>query len=163
MKENLERTFEFIGDHEGQRVHRVKDDRGGLTSPYGMTLDTMKTLGLDLNHDGVINEKDVYLVTKEVALNAFREHFWNKINGDALPHGIDLILADVAWNSGLSKARQFIKEGFAKDIEALTARRKRFYKYQADKVPGQAKFYNGWINRANDAHDAAIGCARFKS
>lgn len=160
MRENLELTFEFIGDHEGKKVHKVKGDRGGLTSPYGMTLDTMKTLKLDLNHDGVVNDKDVYLVTKEVALAAFREHFWNKINGDSLPHGIDLILADVAWNSGPSKAKQFIKEGYAgRTAEELTDRRKKFYAYQANNVPGQAKFLNGWINRANDALKAAIQCA----
>ena len=160
MRENLERTFDFICEWEGPKVHKITGDRGGLTSAYGMAIGTMRTLRMDLNGDGVVCEKDVYLVTKEIALAAFRKHFWNRINGDSLPPGIDLILGDVAWNSNYTKALQFIKEGYDRDITALTERRKRFYKWQNDHVKGQAKFYKGWINRANAAHKAALELAR---
>lgn len=152
MKQNLERTFDFIGRWEGKKVHKVKGDRGGITSAYGMTLATLKTLRLDINKDGVVNERDVYLVTREIALNAFKRHFWNRIGGDTLPPGVDLILGDVAWNSNPSKALQFIREGYAnRTVEELTERRRKFYRYQANNVPGQAKFLQGWLNRANNA------------
>ena len=151
MKENYDKTLNFILLHEGAKIVNIPGDHGGLTAFGGLTLATMQTLKLDLNKDGVVNTKDVPLVSRETIDEAFREYFWNKINGDKLPAGVDLILADVAWNSGVGKARQFMAEGFRNDIYALTDRRIRFYEYQRDNVQGQAQFFNGWENRANDA------------
>jgi len=157
MKENYQKTLNFIIEHEGEKVHKVKGDSGGLTAYGGLTLNTMKILKLDLNGDGIVNEKDVYLVNKEVIDKAFRKHFWDKINGDNLPSGIDLILTDVAWNSGIGKARQFQREGYTSDIKSLIERRKRFYEYQAT-LPEKKKFLKGWLNRASDAYKAAKEC-----
>lgn len=157
MKENYQKTLDFIIEHEGEKVHKVKGDSGGLTAYGGLTLNTMKVLKLDLNGDGIVNEKDVYLVNKEVIDKAFRKHFWDKINGDNLPSGIDLILTDVAWNSGIGKARQFQREGYAINIRMLTDRRKIFYEYQSN-LPGKKKFLKGWLNRASDAYKAAKEC-----
>jgi lysozyme family protein len=155
MKENYERTLAFIMLHEGSKVHKVPNDRGGLTAAYGLTLSTMVTLKLDINKDGKVDEKDVKLVNKEVIDRAFRTFFWDAIKGDILPPGVDLILADVAWNSGTGKARQFMAEGFKTDIYLLTERRVKFYTYQANNVSGQSKFLKGWLNRADDALKAA--------
>lgn len=150
MKENLEATFNFICKWEGHKVHKVNGDRGGLTSAYGLTLATMKALKMDLDYDGDVDEADVRMVMKEDALDAFKKHYWNKIDGDSRPAGIDLILGDIAWNSGVMRAKQFMAEGNASDIHTLTDRRIVFYHYLAEK-PGQGKFLNGWLNRAEDA------------
>jgi lysozyme family protein len=151
MKDNYERILAFILLREGAKATNIKGDRGGLTAAYGLTLKTMKTLKLDLDKDGDVDEQDVKLVTKEVIDAAFRWYFWDLIDGDNLPAGIDLILADISWNSGVGKVKQFIREGFAKDIYELTERRKRFYQYQADFVEGQDKFIKGWLVRADEA------------
>ena len=151
MRKNLEKTEAFIMDHEGAKITNIKGDKGGLTAAYGLTLKTMITLKIDLDNDGDVDEQDVELVNKETIDAAFRRYFWDAIDGDNLPAGIDLILADVAWNSGVGKAKQFIREGYAKDIYELTERRKRFYQWQAVNVSGQDKFIKGWLRRANDA------------
>jgi lysozyme family protein len=158
MKDNYERTVKFIMDKEGAEITNTKNDRGGLTAAYGLTLSTMKTLHLDLDHDGDVDGEDVKLVNKDVIDKAFHRYFWDRIRGDKLPGGIDLILADVAWNSGAGKTMQFIQEGFGDDIERLTARRIRFYEYQAANVPGQKEFLTGWKNRAHDALREAGKC-----
>ena len=158
MKDNEERTVQFIMLAEGFKITNDKNDHGGLTAAYGLTLITMRTLHLDLDHDGDVDADDVKLVNKEAVEKAFRTYFWDKIRGDKLPGGIDLILADIAWNSGVGKVMQFIKEGFGDDIERLTARRIRFYEYQAANVPGQKDFLNGWKKRANDALREADKC-----
>jgi len=157
MRKNYDRTVNFIMKHEGAKITNDPDDRGGLTAKYGLTLKTMKTLNLDLNHDGVVDEKDINLVDIAVIDEAFRRYFWNVIDGDNLPGGIDLIIADIAWNSGPGKARQFQREGCAKDINALTARRIKFYEHLST-LPNQEQYLKGWKNRACDALKEAKNC-----
>ena len=118
----------------------------------------MKRLNLDLNQDGLVDAKDVGLVTRETIDRVFRTHFWDAIDGDNLPGGIDLIAADISWNSGPGKWRQFQKEGYGTDIEKLTARRIEFYEHLAEKDPSQIRFLKGWKNRANAALEEARKC-----
>jgi lysozyme family protein len=160
VRENLERAMSFTLSIsiEGNKVHKVAGDHGGLTAPYGLTLKTMKALFIDLNSDGVVNEKDVSLVTLPVVEKAFRRYFWNKIDGDNLPGGLDLMLADVAWNSGPGRAREFIQEGY-KTPEALLARRLNYYELLAKK-PSQRKFLEGWKKRANASYEEALKCVK---
>lgn len=157
MKENLERTVAFIMAHEGAKITQIKGDRGGLTAAYGLTLGTMQSLKLDLNNDGVVNALDVPLVTEAVVRETFRKYFWNAVGGDTLPAGIDLIAADIAWNSGAGKFFQFKREGFARTVEALCKRRELFYEHLS-KEPGQAKFLAGWKNRVRDSKLEAAKC-----
>jgi lysozyme family protein len=158
MKENYERTLKFIMKWEGATFHFVKGDRGGATSAYGLTLKTMQTLKIDVDSDGDVDMEDLKLVNKEIMDKAFKKHFWDKIKGDLLPGGIDLILADVSWNSSPGKVAQFIKEGFGDNIERLTNRRILFYENIVKADITQEKFLKGWKNRANDAKTEALLC-----
>lgn len=151
MKENYDRILEFILKWEGGKPHKVKGDKGGWTSYGGLTLSTMVSLNLDIDKDGDVDINDLYKVDKSIIDGAFRKEYWNKINGDSLPAGIDLIMADIAWNSGVMKAKQFALEGYIDTPEELTERRKRFYRYLAETTPGYEKFLKGWLNRADDA------------
>lgn len=159
MVENLERTMNFILSPaiEGDKITNDPLDRGGLTAAYGLTLTTMKALRIDLDGDGDVDAADVGLVSRDVAIEAFREHYWDLIDGDDLEGGFDLILADVAWNSGPGKARQFIKEGYD-TIEDLTERRKIFYNNIVKRNPTQRRFLKGWLRRADLAYKEALKC-----
>lgn len=157
MEENFDATIRFIFGREGNKVHLVKGDRGGLTSAGGLTLKTMKALGIDLDDDGDVDSDDVRLVDAEVVSDVFREYYWDRINGDELPPGLDLMYGDIAWNSGVGTAKRFIREGY-KTTEALLARRMRFYHAIVAGDPSQEKFLNGWINRANLAYETAQDC-----
>lgn len=157
MRLNYERALAFIMLAEGNHFHQVSGDRGGATSAYGIILATAKALKLDLDHDGDVDTDDLKLVTKEDVDRVFRKYFWDAVDADNLPGGIDLIATDIAWNSGPGKFRQFLGEGRATTIDDLTSRRKEFYRHLATK-PGQAKFIKGWLNRANNAHVEALKC-----
>jgi hypothetical protein len=124
----------------------------------GVTLELMQKLRMDENHDGKLDVNDLHLITLPEVENLFFKHFWDAIRADELPDGIDLILVDVAFNSGPGKAFQFIKEGYDTDIDALVRRRRQFYQYQADNVEGQKKFLNGWLARATRSGIAAKAC-----
>ena len=159
MKANYERSLAFTLLQEGSKITNTPGDHGGLTAAYGLTLTTMKTLNLDLNHDGVVNAKDIILVTKEVVDRAFHAHFWDPIGGDSLPGGIELMGADIAWNSGPGKFLQFRAEGFVSSIEALCDRRIRFFLHLSME-PGQRGFLHDWVTRALDSKVEAGKCMR---
>ena len=158
MRLNFKRALLFVMERQVNVLHKVEGDRGGVTSKWGITLSTARRLGLDLDGDGDVDIDDLGLVTEEVIEEVFRKIAWDAVGGDLLPGGIDLIAADIAYNSFPKKFRQFVREGYGNSIEDLTARRKRFYNYQADNVPGQAKFRNGWLNRADLALEEAKKC-----
>lgn len=157
MKENFERTLMFILQREGATITNDPADRGGLTAKYGLTFRTMKALKMDLNGDGVVNEKDVYLVTVDVINQTFRGNFWDAVHGDDLPGGIDLIMADIAWNAGPGRANKFYREGH-KTVSSLTERRKQHYLNIIERDPTQERFKNGWLNRAAAALREAQKC-----
>lgn len=157
MEDNFDTTVKFIFGREGNRVHCVRGDKGGLTSAGGLTLKTMKALGIDLDDDGDVDSDDVRLVDADVVRDVFREHFWDRINGDKLPSGLDLMYGDIAWNSGIGVAKRFIREGY-KTTEALLARRLRFYHNIVANDPSQEKFLDGWENRANLSYEVAQDC-----
>jgi lysozyme family protein len=72
---------------------------GGVTSKWGITLSTARRLGLDLDGDGDVDIDDLGLVTEEVVEDVFRKIAWDAVGADDLPGGIDLIAADIAYNS----------------------------------------------------------------
>ena len=138
-------------------------DHGGVTAAYGLTLDTMKCLNLDLNNDGVVDKNDLSLVTKDVAHTAFIKYFWDSIDADNLPGGIDLIATDITYNSGSHKWHQFQREGYGRlgtctEINDLVQRRIQFYNWQAKNVIGQSKFLDGWTARAERSGEEAKKC-----
>ena len=154
MKENFDRTLAFVLKVEGATFTNYSD---GPTK-YGLTLDTMIKLGLDLDKDGEVTTADVMLVTPEVVEAAFRKIAWDAIGADNLPGGIDLVAADLAYNSGAGKYEQMEREGYTTTYDQLCMRRLNFYRYQRDHYPSQVKFWNGWVNRILDVWIEAMKC-----
>lgn len=156
MKDNRDKILTFILEEEGNKSTNIKEDHGGLTAAYGMTLDTMKKLGLDLNHDGRVDENDVPLVTKAVVDAAFDQLVWEPINGNYLPSRIDATTADLCYNSGIGKVREFETEGNCGPWERALVRRFKFYRYQVKSIKGQDKFAEGWYNRIISLFDFCL-------
>lgn len=89
--ENFERVARFTMAQEGgDRVSDHAADPGGLTK-YGIS----QRAFLDL---------DIRSLTEEQALTLYRQHYWDKVQGDALPWPLDLALFDYAFNSGPGQA-----------------------------------------------------------
>lgn len=153
---NYVRVRDFIFAREGNKYHNVKHDTP--TSAYGITLATAKQYGLDKDKDGDVDIADLKLITWDDVDLVFRKYFWDRIDGDNLPGGIDLIAADIAWNQGPGKWFQYLREGYAATIETLTARRKTTYTNIVSKNPVKVKFLKGWYNRADLAYKAAKEC-----
>lgn len=75
------------------------DDPGGATN-YGVTIHTMRRLGLDLNQDGRVDTSDVRMLTRAHAVSIFVEHYFRKPRIDRLPEAIQSSVFDMYVNAG---------------------------------------------------------------
>lgn len=74
-------------------------DPGGATK-YGVTLGTLRRLGLDLNRDGAVTARDVKLLTPDQAVEIFVTHYFKAQNLDQLPAAVQASVFDMQVNAG---------------------------------------------------------------
>lgn len=75
------------------------DDPGGATK-YGVTIHTMRRLGLDMDGDGDVDVTDVKLLTVEKAVDVFIRHYFYAPKIDRLPKPLQATVFDMQVNSG---------------------------------------------------------------
>jgi lysozyme family protein len=75
------------------------DDPGGPTK-YGVTIHTLRRLGLDLNGDATIDADDVKVLTRAHAVSIFVEHYFRRPKIDRLPQALQASVFDMYVNSG---------------------------------------------------------------
>jgi lysozyme family protein len=75
------------------------DDPGGATN-YGVTIHTMRRLGLDLSGDGQVTVEDVKRLTRVEAQRIFVEHYFRRPRLDALPEAVQASVFDMYVNAG---------------------------------------------------------------
>ena len=75
------------------------DDPGGATK-YGVTVHTMRRLGLDLDGDGDVDAADVQRLTVDQAVAIFRTHYFEKPGIARLPVALQATVFDMYVNAG---------------------------------------------------------------
>lgn len=75
------------------------DDPGGATK-YGVTIGTMRRLGLDLTGDGRVTVSDVKRLTRAQAADIFVDHYFDRPNIDLLPTDLQPTVFDMYVNAG---------------------------------------------------------------
>ncbi|MCV3272402.1 holin-associated N-acetylmuramidase [Roseobacter sinensis] len=75
------------------------DDPGGATK-YGVTIHTMRALGIDLDHDGAVTVADVRALTKAHAIEIFEKHYFEKPLIALLPQVLHATVFDMYVNAG---------------------------------------------------------------
>lgn len=75
------------------------DDPGGATN-HGVTIHTMRRLGLDLDGDGRVTKRDVQSLTREQALGIFLDHYFSRPRIDDLPEPLQATVFDMYVNAG---------------------------------------------------------------
>lgn len=103
MRENFERCLRLSRVSEGGYVNHPSDD-GGPTMK-GITLATYR--GHEKNSRLTID--DLKAITDAKVAEIYRRGYWDKVNGDALPSGLDYAVFDYALNSGPSRPAKAIQ------------------------------------------------------
>lgn len=80
------------------------DDPGGATN-FGVTIGTMRRLGIDLTGDGQVTEADVRRLTKAQAVDIFVRHYFQRPHIDALPAALQPSLFDMYVNAGANAVK----------------------------------------------------------
>lgn len=95
---SVEQIARQIVAREGGYVNDP-DDPGGATN-FGVTIGTMQSLGMDLNHDGRIDAADVRALTRAQAEQIFVEHYFRKPRLAELPEPLQASVFDMYVNAG---------------------------------------------------------------
>ncbi|WP_394177847.1 holin-associated N-acetylmuramidase [Yoonia maritima] len=80
------------------------DDPGGATK-YGVTVHTLRRLGIDLTGDDQVTEADVRVLTRTHAVSIFVEHYFRAPKIDKLPEAIQASVFDMYVNAGANAVR----------------------------------------------------------
>lgn len=120
---------------------------------------------------------DLSTLTQDAAAEIIRKDYWDKVNGDALPVGLDLVASDFAVNAGpgtsamqLQGLVRVTQDGIIGSatlaaiathpvpwlISTLTLAHQAYYR----KDPLFPVDGNGWINRSNLCQTAALAMGR---
>jgi len=75
------------------------DDPGGATN-FGVTIGTMRRLGLDLTGDGIVDRRDVKSLNAAQATEIFLEHYYRRPKIAELPAAVQASVFDMYVNAG---------------------------------------------------------------
>jgi lysozyme family protein len=89
---------ETIVAREGGYVNDP-DDPGGATK-YGVTIGTMRRLGLDLTGDGRVSVADVRALSRDQAVDIFITHYFERPQITELPTSLQASVFDMYVNAG---------------------------------------------------------------
>lgn len=173
----FERSLDEVLKHEGGYVDNARDP-GGATN-LGVTLAVAKAHHLDMDGDGDVDKIDVRHLKPRDVRPVYRKSYWLAVGCDSLPAGVDLMVFDLAVNSGVKRAATFLQEAVgakadgkvgpmtlaaARAIPAgelvlrLRNRRERFYR----SLPHFDTFGRGWLRRLSEVNAKAEAWARAK-
>ena len=80
------------------------DDPGGATN-FGVTIHTMRRLGLDLDLDGAVTVRDVRRLTRAQAEDIFVQHYYHRPGIAKLPDTLQASVFDMYVNAGANAVR----------------------------------------------------------
>ncbi|MDO5657397.1 MAG: holin-associated N-acetylmuramidase [Paracoccus sp. (in: a-proteobacteria)] len=100
---NVDQIAAEIVAREGGFVNDP-DDPGGATK-YGVTIGTMRRLGLDLNRDGRIDVADVRALTRAQAVDIYKEHYYRRPRIDRMPEPLQASMFDMYVNAGANAVK----------------------------------------------------------
>ena len=96
------------------------DDPGGATN-FGVTIHTMRRLGLDLDRDGDIDAADVRVLSRAQAIDIFITHYFVRPRIGDLPEALHATVFDMYVNAGGNAVkilqRLFNEMGFALKVD----------------------------------------------
>jgi lysozyme family protein len=166
MKDNFQKALAAVLVHEGGFVNHPQDP-GGMTN-----LGCTKTVWEE--HCGhPVDEKAMRALTPADVAPLYKRKYWDKVQGDELPSGVDYLVFDAAINSGPGRAAKWLQAcvGVEPDggigpktlaaVRAFNAKQliedytKRRLSFLMD-LPTWDAFGRGWTRRVNEVEDVGL-------
>jgi lysozyme family protein len=168
MKANFDKSLALVLVHEGGYVNHPKDP-GGATN-RGVTQAVYDAYRKTRGKAG----QSVKFITDEEVNAIYKFQYWDRVQGDLLPAGLDYAVFDFAVNSGVGRASKYLQAvlGVAQDgqigartlaaitnpsnaINALCDRRMSFLR----NLRTFLTFGKGWTRRVTDVRKHALEMA----
>lgn len=108
MRENFPACLKEILRHEGGYSNH-KHDAGGATNK-GVTQATYD----GYRRSNKLLPRSVQYITDAEVADCYKRNYWDKVCGDQLPKGIDLLTFDAAVNSGPARAERWLQQAINK-------------------------------------------------
>lgn len=111
MNNNFEKSLALVLEHEGLYVNHPKDPGGatmkGVTQAVYDAYRKVRGRG----------QQSVKFISDEELRAIYKFQYWDKVQGDWLPSGLDYAVFDFAVNSGVSRAAKYLQAvvGVAQD------------------------------------------------
>lgn len=104
MKDNFQRCLAEVLRHEGGWADHPSD-------PGGATMKGI-TIGTYAQWKGrKVTKAELRAITDAEVADIYRRNYWDKVRGDDLPLGLDLVAFDAAVNSGPSRGAKWLQAG----------------------------------------------------
>lgn len=142
MKENFDKAFLWTIGVEGKPTNDPHD-------PGGFTI-----WGLAKRYHPEINEN----TTIEYAKQVYRKEYWDVVDGDNLPVGLDIAAFDCAVNPGTGVALKLLKETYIQSWQDFMILRLKYYSELVRKNPEKVRYFRGWANRVLNLWDMIKKC-----
>jgi len=127
-------------------LNRVLKDEGGYSNDPS---DSGGATNLGITQKETA--KDVRTLTIDDARNIYKSKYWDALDCDNLPSGVDYTVFDYGVNSGLGRPRkalqQFKSLQGTKLIDAINNERTAFLEALAARRKKDQKFLHGWLSR----------------
>jgi lysozyme family protein len=99
---NFNKCLEIVLHHEGGYVNHPKDP-GGMTN-MGVTKRVYEEwVGYSVSENTMQNLKE------EDVAPIYKNNYWDRVKGDQLPNGLDLVVFDFGVNAGTGRAAKFLQ------------------------------------------------------
>ena len=102
MRDVRDMAEEIVG-REGGFVDDP-DDPGGATN-FGVTIHTLRRLGIDLDGDGDVDVADLRRMTRDRAVDIFIDQYYHRPGIDRLPEALRASVFDMQVNAGANAVR----------------------------------------------------------
>lgn len=169
MTDHFPRCLAEILKHEGGYVDHPRDP-GGATN-LGVTMGTLAEW-----KGRPVTKAEVKALTPATVAPIYRQRYWQAASCDKLPAGLDLMIFDLAVNSGVGRATKYLQRaaGVAEDghigPKTLAAVNAIGAKVMIGKVSGLRDcfyrglstfptFGKGWMRRLTDVTSQALAWA----
>lgn len=170
----FERSLAIVLHHEGGFVNHPRDP-GGMTN-LGVTRRVWEEWT-----GRPSSEAEMRGLTPELVTPLYHARFWQVINADRLPHGVDLVVFDFGVNAGPRRGARFLQRivGTTQDgligpitlaaterFAAAHGARELIRIYSDDRrdyyrrLPTFEVFGRGWLRRTDEVEVAAMAMAQ---